>query len=194
MANPVWTMESANLYCGSGPDDGNASNHLTLTELKLPGLDVQFVDHRAGGAPVAIEIDTVIARLEATFSLIGITPQVMAMLGGWGNGAKNSFDAYGVIRDQATGAAMQAHASLLGMLSRSDPQNWRRGDVMHTTYAIRGIVHYELIVAGVQIYMFDWATNTRIIGGTDLNADTNSLLLTGAAGVSPTANVNPTGA
>jgi uncharacterized protein len=190
MGNPLWTMEAANLYCGSGPDDGNASNHLSLTELKLPGLDVQFVDHRAGGAPVAIEIDTVIARLECTFTLIGVTPQVMGMLGGWGNGQKNSFDAYGVIRDQATGAAMQAHANLLGMLSRADPQNWRRGDVMHTVYSIRGIVHYELDIAGEQIYLWDWATNTRIIGGTDLNAATNSLLLTGSTGIT-SATVNP---
>src|ERR1035437_4004417 len=187
MPNPVWTMESANLYCGNGPDDGNASNHLSLTELKLPGLDVQWVDHRAGGGPVAIEIDTVIARLECTFSLIGVTPQVMVMLGGWGNGAKQSFDAYGVIRDQATGQTMQAHANLLGMLSRADPQNWRRGDVLHHAYAIRGIVRYQLVIAGEQIYYWDWATNTRVIGGTDLNAATNALLLTGGAAVVPPA-------
>jgi len=183
MANPVWTMESANLYCGSGPDDGNASNHLTLTELKLPGLDVQFVDHKAGGSPVAIEIDTQIARLECTFSLIGVTPQVMGMIGGWGTQGKNTFDAYGVIRDQQTGLASQAHANLQGMLSKADPQNWRRGDVMHTAYAIRGIIHYELVIGGAQMYLWDWATNTRIIGGNDLNAATNSLLLTGATGV-----------
>ena len=181
--NP-WTMEAANLYCGDSASDANASNHLTLTELKLPGLDLQYVDHRAGGAPVAIEIDTVIARLECTFSLVGVSPQVMGMLGSWST-QKRVFNAYGVIRDQVTGQAAQAQAQLNGQLSKVDPTNWRRGDVMHVAYAIRGITHYELNIAGEPIFFWDFSTNTRIVGGVDQNKLINGLLQIGGATATP---------
>jgi P2 family phage contractile tail tube protein len=172
--NP-WTMEAANLFCGESPSDANASNHLTLTELKLPGLDMQYVDHRAGGAPVAIEIDTIIARLECTFSLVGVSPQVMGMLGSW-QSSKNIFNAFGVIRDQVTGQAAQARAQIDGQLAKVDPTNWRRGDVMHVAYAIRGITHYELNIAGEPIFFWDFQTNTRIVGGVNQNRAINGLL------------------
>ena len=83
MSNPVWTLEDANMFCGVGPTDNTAANHLVLTEVKLPGLDMQYVDHRAGGAPVAIEVSTVIARLECTFVCVGMTPQIMGLIGSW---------------------------------------------------------------------------------------------------------------
>lgn len=184
MANTPWTMEAANLYCGSDANAANASNHLVLTELKLPGLDVQYVDHRAGGAPVAVEIDTVIARLEATFSLVGVTPQVMGMLGSW-SAQKNIFNAYGVIRDQITGGAAQAASQIWGQLSKVDPTNWRRGDVMHVGYAIRGITHYELNIAGEPIFFWDFASNTRIVGGIDQNATINTMLQIGGGNAAP---------
>ena len=184
MPNPVWVMEDANLFCGVGPTDNVASNHLILTELKLPGLDMQFVDHRAGGAPVAIEISTVIARLEATFVCLGMTPQIMQLIGSWAK-TMNWFWAYGVIRDQSTGEAAQAAAAIQGQLGRADPQNYRRGDVMHTNYAIRGIQHYELNIAGDNVYLWDFQTNTRIIGNIDQNSVINGFLNTGATQASP---------
>lgn len=179
MANHVWTLEDANLYCGSAPGDNTYSNHLILTEMKLPGLDMQFVDHRAGGAPIAIEVSTVIARLEVTFVCVGVTPQIMGLIGSWAS-TMNKFTAYGVIRNQETGEAAQAMAVIKGMLSRADPQNFRRGDVMHTNYSIRGIMHYELNIAGEPIYFWDFSTNTRIIGIVDQNQVINNFLGTGA--------------
>lgn len=189
MANLIYTMEAANLFCGSAPsqDGVNASNHLTLTELQLPGMDEQYVDHRAGGAPVAIEIDTVIARLEASFMLIGWTPQVQTLVKSWVQ-QDNSFFAYGVIRDRSTGAALQAAAQIFGRLGRSMPQNWRRGDVQHWNYTIRGITKYQLTLidptnggATTNIYNFDFFANTLQIGDQDVNADLNTILQTGSS-------------
>jgi Bacteriophage tail tube protein len=184
MANPVWVMEDANMFCGVGPTDNTHSNHLILTEVKLPGLDMQFVDHRAGGAPVAIEISTVIARLECTFVCLGMTPQIMELIGSW-NQAMNWFWIYGVIRDQADGSAAQAAAAIQGQLGRADPQNYRRGDVQHTNYAIRGIQHYELNIAGANVYHWDFQTNTRIIGDIDQNRVVNTFLNTAAVTAAP---------
>ena len=80
MANPLVTLEAANLFCGKVPELITPSNHLVLAELKLPAWDEQYVDHRPGGAPVAIEIDTVFARPEVTFTLAGWNHQVNSLV------------------------------------------------------------------------------------------------------------------
>lgn len=184
MANLVWTLEDANMFCGVGPSDNTASNHLVLTEVKLPGLDMQYVDHRGGGAPVAIEVSTVVARLECTFVCVGFQPQIMELIGSWAD-TQNWFWIYGVIRDQTNGTAAQVAAAIKGQLGRADPQNYRRGDLMHTNYAIRGIQHYELNIAGANIYLWDYMSNTRIIGQTDQNRVLNTFLNTGAVTSAP---------
>lgn len=188
MGNPVYNVEAANLFCGSAPADSSASNHLTLTEFQLPSFEEQYSDHRAGGAPVAIEIDTVVARLECNFSLLGITPQVMALVHSW-SAQNNIFTGYLVIRDRVSGNAIQGIANLTGRLGKATPQNYRRGDVMNTAYAIRSIVKYKLTVGGKSIYEWDFFNNTLIIGGVDQNADVNNLLGTGVSTVTSGVNV-----
>lgn len=189
MPNSIITMEKANMFCGAAPSDTNVSNHLIITELKLPAMDEQYTDHRPGGAAVAIEIDTIIARLECTFALVGLTPQVMGLVGSWQQ-SQNLFYAYGVLRDRQTGEALQAIALLKGRLGRSDPQNWQRGNVLHTQYSIRGITHYELNIAGEQIYFWDFFSNQFIVRSVDRNADTNNLLSTGSI-AAPTPLIQP---
>jgi phage tail tube protein FII len=175
MPNPVMVMDYANLFCGAGPADDVASNHLTLTELNLPAMDVQYADHRAAGAPIYIELETGMARLEATFVLVGLTPQVMNLVDSWAV-TERKFYAYGNVRDHLTGVAYQAAAAFIGQLGRADPQNFRKGDVMHTNYAIRGITHYEFMLADQPIYLWDFFTSTRYFGGRDKNGEINSNL------------------
>jgi P2 family phage contractile tail tube protein len=175
MSTPVQTMEAANLFCGKDPKDVSVSNHLVLTEIKLPALDEVYVDHRAGGAPVAIEIDTVINKLESTFILLGWTPSVAALAASWERN-QNHFYMYGVIRDRQSGDIIQAIAHLIGRLGKTDPQNWRRGDVMHWNYALKGIVHYELSIGGQPMYYWDFFTNDLRIGGVPRNDQINTAL------------------
>ena len=175
MPNPVMIMDYANLFCGAGPQDDNKSNHLVLTELNLPAMDVQYSDHRAAGAPVYIELDTGMARLETTFVLVGLTPQVMNLVNSWVL-TERKFFAYGNVRDHNTGIAYQAAAAFIGQLGRADPQNFRKGDVMHTNYAIRGITHYEFALADQPLVLWDFFTNTRFFGGVNKNVEINSNL------------------
>ena len=172
MPSNVYLMEACNLFCG---DVSPQSQHLTLSELKLPGLEENYVDHVAGGAPLGIEIDTHINRLEATFNLAGWQREVMIMIG-VSEQALQRFTAYGVIRDRRTGAALESKAIISGRLGRVNPANWRRGDLQHHEYSIRGITHYELFMAGEEIYSWDFFLNQRRIGGVDLNLDLNTIL------------------
>lgn len=184
MANAVWTLEDVNLFCGDGPNNNTDSNHLVLTEMKLPGIDVQYTDHRSGGGMVNMEINNMVARMESTFVLLGMTGQVMKTVNSWSYNNR-WFTAFGVIRDQMTGEVAQAAALIKGQLGRADPQNWTRGNVLHTTYAIRGIIHYELYIAGDRIYLWDYFNNTLVVGTEDQTAVINSMLQTGNTNAAP---------
>ena len=173
MANTIYVMEAANLFAGD--HDPTASNHLTLAQLQLPALEENYADHVAGGAPIGIEVDTHINRLEAGFNLTGWQPHVMKLIGTSAR-ERQVFTAYGVIRDRKTGAALEAMAILRGRLGRVAPTAFRRGDLQQHEYAIRGVVHYELYMDGEEIYNWDFFTNTRRIDGEDLNLDMNRIL------------------
>jgi phage tail tube protein FII len=182
LPNPLFVMEFANMYCGSAPDDDGASNHLILTQVELPQLEVQYIDHRPGGAPVSVEIDVVQTRMECKFELVGITRQVMQLLYGHMPRAENFF-IYGSIRDQLSGEAIQLEAQIRGQLGLVGPGPFQRGgEPMRVRYAIRGINAYVLSMAdapsgseegtrrqSMPIYEWDFFTNVWAVGGVNQN-------------------------
>ena len=169
MPNFPLVLEYANLFCGSAPRDDKASNHLVLNELTLPTMEIQYVDHRAGGAPVAVEIDVVMTRMELSFEVVGITPQIMALLRNL-ELAKHDFFAYGNLRDYMGGGSIGLYAYFHGQLAKVQPAAFRKGDVFHTRYQVRGLMRYSLYLGNseVPIYEWDFFTNTfqtgKIIG------------------------------
>ena len=183
MPATLYTMESVNMICG---DTGDAaapgiSTHLEISELKLPSLEENYVDHTPGGAPVQIEIPMYMNKLEGTFTLAGWNPAVMSMIGQQAR-ALQRFTAYGLIRDRRTSQALQALAIFEGRLGRVNPTNFRKGDLMHHEYSIKSIVHYELYMQEVvgaepsEIYFWDFFTSVRRVGEVDLNAEMNTIL------------------
>ena len=184
MANAtVYVMESANLICGDtrGSSAPGISTHLVLQELKLPGLEENYVDHTPGGAPIAIEIPTHMNKLEATFNLAGWDPTLMTYIG-QNDPYYQRFTAYGLIRDRRTSRALQATAIMEGRLGRVNPTAFSKGNLMAHEYSIKSIVHYELymqVTEGAQpaeIYFWDFFTSDRRIGGRNLNEDMIQLL------------------
>lgn len=169
----VYTMESANLFCGD--EAGAQSNALILGPLKLPSMEENYADWLPGGAPVAIEIDTHLQRLEATFSLLGWQPKIMGMIRA-SSRLNQSFTAYGLIRDRRTGKANEAKAVMQGRLGRVNPTEFRKGTNQEHEFSIRSIVHYELTMMGEEIYYWDFFTSTFRADGTDLNQDFNQIL------------------
>jgi P2 family phage contractile tail tube protein len=173
MSQNIFILEAANLYCGDF--DTSLSQHLTISELKLPNVEENYVDHQAGGSPFTIEVDTILQRLEATFVLVGWSPEVATMIGSW-EVAQNVFTAYGVVRDRRSGDAIEAKAIMGGRLGRANPANWTRGGLQHWEYSIRAITHYELYLEGNEMYFYDFFLNTMRMGGVDRNADINRIL------------------
>jgi phage tail tube protein FII len=182
--NTVYTMESANLICGDAGQKTapGISTHLVLQELKLPGLEENYVDHAPGGAPIAIEIPTHMNKLEATFNLAGWDPDVMVFIGQEQQDRYQRFTAYGLIRDRRSSEALQAIAIIQGRLGRVNPTAFSKGNLMAHEFSIKSIVHYELWMQRAanttpsEVYWWDFFTSVRRIGGRDLNDDMIRLL------------------
>src|SRR6478609_9888275 len=101
--NNLYTMEAANLFCGTNGE----SNHLRMLNVRLPTLEEQYIDHRPGGSPVAIEIDVILNRLQCDFRLAGWNPSVDGMISAWSI-ASNQFWMFGAIRNRVTGKIYKA--------------------------------------------------------------------------------------
>lgn len=169
------TLEAANIFCGTDDPTQAASNHLSLTELKLPTFEENFTDHLAGGAPVAMRIDTHINPLECTFNLLGFNAHVMGLMKSWMRSQRH-FIAYGLVRDRLNGAVLKCEAEMWGRLSRVNPTAYRRNDVLHHEYQINGIDRYRLTVGDQQIFLWDFFTNQLVIGGIDKTKEWNDTL------------------
>lgn len=195
MTATIYSMESVNLICG---DEGNEaqpgiSTHLTLNELKLPAMEETYVDHIPGGAPMGVEINMHLNRLEATFSLAGVQPDVMKLIGRSLRSLQH-YTAYGLIRDQRSGIALKAQAILWGRMGRVNPTNFRKGDKFSHEYSLRGITHYEFYMQQVgsasiaqpggatpdstlqEIYYWDFFEPALRIGGVDIKTEENQIL------------------
>ena len=164
--NPLWNMEAANLFAGM-PNPDQWSNHLILSNLKLPSFDAASEEHHPGGAPVAVEIKMSYNKLTCTFVLQGLTPQVLGLVNAWQKD-QTWFTVFMVLRDQIDGGLWQAVARMQGVLGVADIGAWSKGDTLHQQFAIHGMSHYELRVAGQEVYYWDFGENIFRTGNVSL--------------------------
>lgn len=148
-------LEAANLTCGL---DGN-HNHLRLLDVHLPTLEEAYLDHRPGGAPVAIEVDVMMNKFECDFTLAGWSPKVDALIRPMTMGM-NIFTFYGALRKHPTGEVAQTIVRMTGRLGKVSLDPWRRGQISQESYAIKGIIHYEIEVAGSSLFLWDFFNNS----------------------------------
>ncbi len=173
MSGTVYMMEAVNLFAGD--HNPESSKHLTITELKLPDLQEMFADHHPGGGLVATEFAVGVEKLEPTFNLAGFDPELLTEFG-LNTRYRNRFTAYGVIRDQRTGKALEAKAIIEARLGRVAPDAFQRGEMQSHEYAMNSVVHYELWFDGSPKIEWDFFTSLWRVDGVDQNADVNRIL------------------
>jgi P2 family phage contractile tail tube protein len=178
MANTVYMMTAANLFCGDA--DPTNSKHLTLTELKLPLLQAIHVDHHPGGSKVAVEIEVGIQKFTPTFKLAGYDPDLLIQFGLSGK-KKNIYTAYGVVEDLRTGLNIEAKAIFEAKLGKLDPGAFTRGNKLEHDYALNEVVHYEIWFDGKEKVFWDFFLNAWRVNGVDEQADANRILRIPAA-------------
>jgi len=168
-----YVMEAANLFCGD--HDPTKSKHLTLEELKLPTLEAKYEDHHPGGSPFEVEFEVGFSKLESTFKLKGVDPDVMVQFG-LGSRAKHVYTAYGAVRDKRTGTVYESRAIIEARLGKVEGDAFQRGSLQGHEYALNEITHYALYFADREIYYFDlWTAEWRVDGARQ-NADERRIL------------------
>lgn len=165
--------EQGNLFVGDA--DPNASLHLVLAEIALPKLEENFTEHNGGGAVMGLDIGVGYKSLSASFKLVGHQDHVMKHFG-LGSRVNQSFTYRGAMRDRVSGELKKAVAVITGRLATVEPETFKRGELKHHDYEIKGITRYELKVGGNELYLFDFVSSTWRIGGVDENADVRSIL------------------
>lgn len=172
-SNTMFVMEAVNLFCGD--HDPTASKHLTLSELALPELQEIFADHHAGGARVGIEVAVGVQKLEPSFKLNGIDPDLLTQFG-LGSKLNKIYTAYGVAIDQRSGRNIEVKAIMEGRLGKVAPSAFQRGELMSHDYAINALTHYEIWFDSKPKIRWDFFTNLWEIDGVDENAELNQIL------------------
>lgn len=172
----IYVMTAVNLFCGD--DDPTKSKGLTISELKLPSLEEEFADHKAGGAPVGIEIPVGIKKLEPTFKLDGFDPDLLVKFG-LNSKVRNVFTVYGNISDRRSGRDIPTKAILEGRLGRVAPDAFQSGNLMGHEYAINEVVRYELYFDGKEKIFWDFFESTWRVDGVDQLASVNANLRIG---------------
>ena len=169
----IYLMEAVNLFCGD--HDPSASKHLSIMELKLPALQAIYADHHGGGARVAVEFEMGIQKLEPTFKLMGIDPDVLVQFG-LGSRMKHVYTAYGHVRDRRTGADIESKAIMEGRLGKVEAEAFTRGEAQGHDYAINEVTHYELWFNDKAKIVWDFFENRWEVDGVDQNAVSNRIL------------------
>jgi Bacteriophage tail tube protein len=154
------TLEAANVFCGAQ----GGSQHLRLMNVKLPSYEEVYVDHKPGGAPIGIEVDILVNKLQCDFTLVGWTPKVDALIGSW-QGGTNLFWFYGALRDRLTGQVYQVQATMTGRLGKAAANEWQRGSINSFSYSIRSLIAYKLEInpntdSAVTMIEWDFFNNT----------------------------------
>lgn len=173
MANTLYVMEAANLYCGD--HDPTNSKHLTIEDWTLPDLQAIYIDHMPGGSFVGVEFEVGVQKIVSNFRLKGFDPDTMKLFG-IGTQLKNVFTGYGMIRDKRTGRAFEAKAIFEARLGKVTADTFKRGDSLGHAYSLNEVTHYELHFDNDELFFWDFFTNTFRVGSVDQNADLNRIL------------------
>ena len=152
------TLTNMNLFV-----DGKGYAGL-VTEVNLPKLKRKTEDHRGGGMDAPVKMGMGLEALEAGFSMIGMSKDVLVFFGLADDTAFNgSFR--GAFKDQK-GTVVAAVATFRGMLEEQDPGNWKPGDKAESKFNC-ALSYYKLELDNQVIYEIDPVNCIRIVNGTD---------------------------
>lgn len=132
-----------------------------IEDIKLPDIELDTDEFRAGGMDAAVDVDRGMKKLEGSFKLAGVNPEISKLFGknSIGVTARGSFE-----DDDGTVVAMVVDMRVrIRAISRD---NWSAGERPAQEYSYTAS-YYKETVGGATVFEIDIANQTRIIGGTD---------------------------
>lgn len=144
-----------------------------VLEVNLPKLKRKTEAYRAGGMDAEIDMPVGLEKLEGSFSLAGMNPDVLVFFG-VADGEKFNGSFRGAFTNQK-GAVVKAVATWRGLLTENDPGSWKPGDKGEHKFTA-SLTYYKLEVDSKVIYELDPVNGVRTIDGVDeLKAERDAL-------------------
>ncbi len=152
------TLTNMNLFVDGTSYAGMCS------ELSLPKVKRKTEELRNGGMDAPVKIGTGMEMMEASFSIVGMSQELLSQFGLADDTAFN-----GVFRGaykNLKGEVVSVIATLRGMVEEIDFGSWKAGDKAETKFTLAPS-YYKLEVGGQVVYEIDPVGMVRIINGND---------------------------
>ena len=135
-----------------------------IDEIQLPKLTLKTEEHRAGGMDCPIKMGMGMEALEASFTMAGISKDVLVFFGVADDTAFNG-NFRGAFKDQK-GAVVAAVVTFRGMLEEVDPGSWKAGDKAEAKFNA-ALSYYKLEIDGAVVHELGPVNCIRMINGKD---------------------------
>ncbi|NLI26444.1 MAG: phage major tail tube protein [Acetobacter sp.] len=167
MALPRYILRDCTIFVDGDSKIGQAS------EITLPVPTEKYEEVRNCGMIMPIEVPMGYEKLDASFKMTAVDPQVLSLFG-IGIGATTSFMVTGALVDE-DGTVTQAIAYMQGRLSKTDPGTWKTGEASPLSLEM-SIRYYSLEIGGVPVLSM---TPFRIVtpGGAAWDAISDALMV-----------------
>lgn len=151
-----------------------------------PNISLATEEFKAAGMIAPLEVETgLLEKLEASFTLTKIAPEVEARIGNWLKPI--SLTARGAIQD-FDGNVKDCVVKLTGKIKSCESGEWKPGEGVKPKYTM-SVYYYHKTIGGVPVHIVDVKNMVAVIGGVDMFADVRSALGIETSAASIGANV-----
>jgi P2 family phage contractile tail tube protein len=142
-------------------------------DMTLPVPQMKVEEMRNAGMALPIEVSLGYEKLEASFKMPGLDPQVLKLFG-LAPGADTPLMVTGATVDE-DGTTHSAVANLRGFIKQADPGNWKPGEMAENDYQF-AVRSYKLEIDGNPIFEVD-LFDVKVGGVSQYAGVRNALLL-----------------
>lgn len=135
-----------------------------IEEFNAPVLSKMLEEFRGGGMVGPVKLSMGIEALDASFSLISYSKDIIAL---WGvvEGAKVTFSAREVL-ESFDGAVKPVTHTMRGTIVKFDPGSSKPGELQSTTMEL-SLVYYKLEHSGTVVQEIDLENMVHVVNGVD---------------------------
>ncbi|KAI94097.1 tail tube protein [Rhodomicrobium udaipurense JA643] len=173
MVLPLYVIEAVDVRRA---DETDTSRAITISKLGLPALKRLSAEHKPGGGVGGIEfVFPQIEKIEPKFEVKGIDLDALTRFG-FANGVYDKWTFAGAWRDKRTGKALPARATITGIISDWESDEFSPGELVGCNHTLKEVSHYEFTLDGKEIFYWDFYEREARSGGVSWMSDVRSAL------------------
>lgn len=157
-------------------DVPGGSRALTVNKVSLPALKRLQADHSPGGGAGKLRVTfPQIEQVEPSFEVKGMDREALRLFG-LPLHEQDKWVFAGAMRDKTTSRVLPVRANIQGVMTEIDPDDFGLGDHIGMKLAIKEVVHYELVIDGIEEFYFDFFEIEVRVGGVSVMSPVRNAL------------------